>query len=141
MFGIGFSELVLIGLVVIVFIRPEDLPVFFRKLGRIYREIKKAYDELTKVKDDFIKDFEASIPADEPKISGPETSPAAGPAEAAASGDATSPGETESGTPKPQLNFSKNRPLATEGVPAAPLDDGSAPSAARGETGEAPGNS
>jgi Sec-independent protein translocase protein TatA len=55
MFGIGFPELVVIFLVVIIFIRPDDLPAFFRKLGALYGKAKRAYDEVAEMKDDFVR--------------------------------------------------------------------------------------
>jgi Sec-independent protein translocase protein TatA len=55
MFGIGFPELVIIGIVAIIFIRPEDLPSFFRAAGRLYAKAKQAYDEVATIKDDFIR--------------------------------------------------------------------------------------
>ncbi len=89
MMGIGFSELVVIVLVVLVFIKPEDLPAFFRKLGKIYAELKKGYDELTAVKDDFIREVEAAARIE-------EEAPA--PAEAGTQASPTSPGGEAHGT-------------------------------------------
>ncbi|MBN2738328.1 MAG: hypothetical protein JXR70_15195 [Spirochaetales bacterium] len=40
MFQIGFVELVILVIVVIVFLKPEDLPAFFRKIGRVLGELK-----------------------------------------------------------------------------------------------------
>jgi sec-independent protein translocase protein TatB len=67
MMGIGFSELVVIILVVLIFIKPDDLPAFFRKLGKLYVKIKKAYDELTAVKDEFIREIEGAAKVAEAK--------------------------------------------------------------------------
>ena len=58
MFGIGFSEIVIIALVVIVFVRPSDLPAFVRKLGRLYGQAKRAYAEIVSVKDEFIREMD-----------------------------------------------------------------------------------
>ena len=58
MFGIGFSEIVIIALVVIVFVRPADLPAFVRKLGRLYGQAKRAYNEIISVKDEFIREMD-----------------------------------------------------------------------------------
>ncbi|HET7838230.1 MAG TPA: hypothetical protein VFL04_00625 [Rectinemataceae bacterium] len=79
MMGIGFSELVVILLVVLVFIRPEDLPAFFRKLGRIYAELKKGYDELTAVKDEFIREVEAAAKVEDGQRQEPAPGEAASP--------------------------------------------------------------
>ena len=63
MFGIGFSELAIIVLLIMIVIRPDDLPAFFRKLGHYYAQAKKVFKEITAVKDDFIKqmDIAASV--------------------------------------------------------------------------------
>ena len=58
MFGIGFSEIVIIMLVVIVFVRPTDLPAFTRKLGRLYGLAKRTYNEIVSVKDSFIREMD-----------------------------------------------------------------------------------
>ena len=76
MFGIGFSEVALIALIVIVFIKPEDLPAFFRKLGRLYAQAKNAYKEVTAVKDEFLREMDvAAAIQDAEKVSsdGPKT--------------------------------------------------------------------
>ena len=66
MFGIGFSELAIIALVLIVMIRPKDMPAFFRKMGRLYGQIKSAYKEVAAVKDEFLKEMDvaATVEAD-----------------------------------------------------------------------------
>jgi sec-independent protein translocase protein TatB len=43
-FGIGFFELLIIFLVVILFVNPKDLPKLFRKLGRFMRQIRDLKD-------------------------------------------------------------------------------------------------
>jgi Sec-independent protein translocase protein TatA len=85
MLGIGLPELIVIALVMVVFIRPEDLPAFFRSLGRLYAKAKKAYDEVSAIKDDFVRRVKAAAseedsPAepgsgDEPPRDPPESSP------------------------------------------------------------------
>jgi sec-independent protein translocase protein TatB len=71
MFGIGFSEVVLIALVAIIFIRPDDLPAALRKAGRAYGKIKKTIDEFTEFKNAFMKQVEevARIEAEKPDAS------------------------------------------------------------------------
>jgi Sec-independent protein translocase protein TatA len=44
MFGIGFSELVVILLAIIVFVNPKDLPAFVRKVGRAWGELQSLMD-------------------------------------------------------------------------------------------------
>ncbi|MEW5818305.1 MAG: twin-arginine translocase TatA/TatE family subunit, partial [Spirochaetota bacterium] len=46
MFGIGFWEIVIIFLIVIVFVRPSDLPKLVRKLGHLYRQVKDFNQEV-----------------------------------------------------------------------------------------------
>ncbi len=58
MFGIGFSEFALIALVCVIFIKPDDLPAFFRKLGKLFLQAKRAYKEVTAVKDDFMREMD-----------------------------------------------------------------------------------
>ncbi len=40
MFGINFWEFIIILLAVIVFVRPEEMPAFFRKVGRYYAQLQ-----------------------------------------------------------------------------------------------------
>jgi sec-independent protein translocase protein TatB len=61
MFGIGFSELVLIGLILIIFIKPEDLPKFFRSAGKLYGRMKRAYDDIVTVKDKILKEIDDAV--------------------------------------------------------------------------------
>jgi Tat protein translocase TatB subunit len=67
MFGIGFSEMVLIGLVLIIFIKPEDYPKFLRSAGRTYGKMKKFYNELVMVKDKILKDIDEIAALEESK--------------------------------------------------------------------------
>jgi len=64
MYGIGLSELVVISFVILIFIRPKDLPAFFRKLGKVYAELKKVVAELTETKDKLMHAIEASVDLD-----------------------------------------------------------------------------
>ena len=58
MFGIGFSEVILLALVAVILIKPDDLPGFFRKAGKFYGKVKAAYKEVAAVKDDFLREME-----------------------------------------------------------------------------------
>jgi len=60
MFGIGLSEFAVILCIVIVFVRPKDLPALFRRLGKLYAQAKRAYKEITEVKDQFVKSIEVA---------------------------------------------------------------------------------
>lgn len=48
MFGFGFSEIVTIIIVVIVFLNPKDLPRIVRTIGRIYGKIIRQINGLKK---------------------------------------------------------------------------------------------
>lgn len=78
MFGIGFSELAIIAIVLIIVVRPEDLPSFFRKLGRLYVQVKKAYKEVADVKDEFLREMDVTA-AVQDSAKAPSTPPSASP--------------------------------------------------------------
>lgn len=61
MFGIGWNELLVIFVVVIVFVRPKDLPKLFRQIGKLYGKLKSAYAELVSTKDQIIKNIEDEV--------------------------------------------------------------------------------
>jgi Tat protein translocase TatB subunit len=44
MFGLGFFEILIIFLVVIIFVNPKDLPKVFRRLGRLVRQLRDIRD-------------------------------------------------------------------------------------------------
>lgn len=46
MFGIGWSELLVIALAVLIFLGPKDLPRLLNRLGRLMREFQAAGREL-----------------------------------------------------------------------------------------------
>ena len=46
MFGIGWTEAIFIAIVVLLFVGPKQLPVVFRKLGRLARTLQSASREL-----------------------------------------------------------------------------------------------
>lgn len=46
MFGIGFTELLVIVIIALIFIGPEKLPGLATALGRAYAEFKRAGDEI-----------------------------------------------------------------------------------------------
>lgn len=46
MFGIGFTELIVIVVIALIFIGPDKLPGLATALGRAYAEFKKAGDEI-----------------------------------------------------------------------------------------------
>jgi sec-independent protein translocase protein TatB len=53
MFNIGFSELVILGVIGLLVLGPEQLPVVARKLARILNDLKRAKEEILSPVDDF----------------------------------------------------------------------------------------
>ena len=64
MFGIGFAEVIVILVVMIIFIRPEDLPKTMRTLGRFYGKIKAIQKEIMNTKDQIIKEIDEAASID-----------------------------------------------------------------------------
>ncbi|MCL2833811.1 MAG: hypothetical protein FWD78_11630 [Treponema sp.] len=58
MFGVGFSEIIVIIIVMMIFIKPDDVPKFIRKAGKMYGKAKKLYNELMMVKDKILKEID-----------------------------------------------------------------------------------
>ena len=65
MFGIGFAEVVVILLVMIIFIRPEDLPKTLRTMGRFYGKFKSMYKEVVDTKDQIMREIDEVTSFDE----------------------------------------------------------------------------
>lgn len=86
MFGIGFNELLVIFVVVLIFIRPQDLPKIFRALGKWYAKLKALYQELVAMKDTMVKEVKDAVefdvtPKTEEKPSAPGPDAAEAPVE------------------------------------------------------------
>ena len=47
MFRLGFWEVVTILVVIVVFVRPQDLPRFARNAGKVYAKIRAFYRDLS----------------------------------------------------------------------------------------------
>lgn len=47
MFGLSMGEMIMLGVIGLVFIGPKDLPVVARMIGRLLNELKNASGELT----------------------------------------------------------------------------------------------
>ncbi len=58
MFDIGWSELLIIGIVTLLFVGPKDLPVFLRTLGRYLGVIKKQANEFRAQFDEALRETE-----------------------------------------------------------------------------------
>jgi Sec-independent protein translocase protein TatA len=57
MFGIGFTEIIAVGVIALIFIGPEDLP-------RVARNIAKLLNEFKRGRDHFVNEIKASSPLD-----------------------------------------------------------------------------
>jgi Tat protein translocase TatB subunit len=53
MFNIGFSELVILAVIGLLVLGPEQLPQVARKLAKILNDLKRAKDEIMSPVDDF----------------------------------------------------------------------------------------
>ncbi len=73
MFGLGFIEILVIFLAVIVFVNPKDLPTFFRKLGRVYGQIKDLRNKSVEYLQEIEREIEES--ADEQYVEPEEKKP------------------------------------------------------------------
>jgi sec-independent protein translocase protein TatB len=65
MFGIGLSEIFLVVLILIIIIRPDDMPQFLRTLGKFYGKAKKTYKEIIMVKDRILKELDEAARLDD----------------------------------------------------------------------------
>ncbi|MGZ8460441.1 MAG: Sec-independent protein translocase protein TatB, partial [Candidatus Deferrimicrobiaceae bacterium] len=71
MFGIGFQEMLIILVVVLIFFGPKRLPDLAKSLGKGIAEFKKASEEVRKGIDEAVREGES-----EEKDQGPPASPA-----------------------------------------------------------------
>jgi sec-independent protein translocase protein TatB len=53
MFNIGFSELVVLALLGLIILGPDQLPVMARKLARLINDLKRSTEEAMRPIDDF----------------------------------------------------------------------------------------
>src|SRR5512145_2230912 len=65
MFGIGFQEMLIILVVVLIFFGPKRLPDLAKSLGKGIAEFKKASDEIRKGIDEAVKEGESAVQAGE----------------------------------------------------------------------------
>ena len=91
MFGIGFQEMLIILVVVLIFFGPKRLPDLAKSLGRGIAEFKKASDEVRKGIDEAVREAETdetttgetttgAPPSDDEPREGPPPSSASEPA-------------------------------------------------------------
>lgn len=56
MFNLGFSELILLGIIALIFIGPHQLPEVARSIGRLLNELKRATNDFQSTITSPIKD-------------------------------------------------------------------------------------
>ena len=75
MFGLGFSEIVVLGVLALILLGPEQLPDLARKLGKFINELKRTTDG---IKEEFKSTgLHPSTLLEEIKREGPEAAPKA----------------------------------------------------------------
>ena len=57
--SLGIGELVLVGIVIILFVRPEDLPKFIRNVGRFYTQFHRQFMNLRMYTQETIEEISA----------------------------------------------------------------------------------
>jgi TatA/E family protein of Tat protein translocase len=124
MFGIGFQEMLIILVVVLIFFGPKRLPDLAKSIGKGIAEFKKASEEVRKGIEDAVKE-ESAEEAPKP----PEDLSAYGKAPGSAPAPSTEGPAPASGTPP------GNAPVETARSTDAPATaEGAAAGAATGET-------
>jgi len=134
MFGIGFQEMLIILVVVLIFFGPKRLPDLAKSLGKGIAEFKKASEEVRKGIDDAVKEeTEAGTPKPPEDLSSYGKAPgsASAPEDPVKSEQAPPPevSAQASGTPPDNVPV---EPAPSTG--AAATEDGVAPGTATGET-------
>ena len=134
MFGIGFQEMLIILVVVLIFFGPKRLPDLAKSLGKGIAEFKKASEEVRKGIEDAVKEESAAeTPMPPEDLSAYGKAPGSGPAPeepgTAEPAPPTGVSSPASGTP---LDVSAVEPAPSTGAPAAAED--AAPGTADGET-------
>ncbi len=64
MFGIGFMELIVLAVVVLVFVGPHRLPDLMRQLGRLYVRLRRMSTEAKTTIDNVIHEAEQELSAE-----------------------------------------------------------------------------
>ncbi|WP_423937462.1 twin-arginine translocase TatA/TatE family subunit [Candidatus Deferrimicrobium sp.] len=134
MFGIGFQEMLIILVVVLIFFGPKRLPDLAKSLGKGIAEFKKASDEVRKGIEDAVKEESvegAPTPPEDLSAYGKAPGSVAAPGEPATPGPAPSTEVPAPVSGAPQDN-APVEPAQSTGVPATAGD--AAPGTATGET-------
>jgi len=137
MFGIGFQEMLIILVVVLIFFGPKRLPDLAKSLGKGIAEFKKASEEVRKGIEDAVKEESVTgTPIPPEDLSSYGKAPGTDPAPSVA---ARSESAAPTGIPGPASGAPPGNPPvepAPSGVPAAAEDSGSG--TATGNTPAAP---
>lgn len=134
MFGIGFQEMLIILVVVLIFFGPKRLPDLAKSLGKGIAEFKKASEEVRKGIEDAVKEESAEEATKPPEdLSAYGKAPGSGPApeEPAIAEPATPTGVPVHASGAPQ-DDPPVEPAPSTGAPATAED--AAPGTATGET-------
>ena len=122
MFGIGFQEMLIILVVVLIFFGPKRLPDLAKSLGKGIAEFKKASEEVRKGIEDAVKEESADVTPEPPEdLSAYGKAPGSAPAPSAPAPASGAPPDNAPVEPAPPT-----------GAPATA--DGAAPGTASGET-------
>jgi Tat protein translocase TatB subunit len=74
MFNLGFSELIVVCVIALIFIGPKQLPEVARMIGRLLNEWKRATSDLkSTLTEDFKDDIKVRREAGVPKVPTPDT--------------------------------------------------------------------
>ena len=77
MFGIGFSEICIIALFVLVFFGPQKLPELMRQFGKFFVHVRRVSNEVKANFDTVVREAEASLDEEEKKATRRKAAPAA----------------------------------------------------------------
>lgn len=64
MFGIGFSEMITLIIVMLILINPKDFPRLVHRIGKVYGKINRELREMKKVYGEFEKEVNTSMDLD-----------------------------------------------------------------------------
>ena len=65
MFGIGFMELVVVAVVVLMFVGPRRLPDLMRQFGRVFVRVRRMSSEVKATFDNVIREAEQELEAEQ----------------------------------------------------------------------------
>lgn len=135
--GVGFGEMLVIALIVLVVFGPRRLPEISRSMGKAIREFKRGMNEIQRELE--VAEREERWKTPRPVGRGASSAPAGGAGEAAGSADATSP-RAGAGSGDPATSAAGTPPNAGAGPTiASPNLAGSPPHGAAGGAGAAGG--